>query len=275
MNPGLHRGLSNEAYHAGPGLSCSQVKRLKRSPWHMHALTLPGGPPPKAPTPQMFAGTLAHCALLEPAEFHNRYAIGPNVNKLTKEWKAFRERTEADGMEIIDQQQHDVAHAQAAALKALPEVAELMADGEAEVSAYWEDHETQGPPVLCKCRPDWVARVGQGAGVILLDVKTAADASPEGFRKAVAAFEYHRQAHWYTTGFAQASGLEVLGFVFCVVESEYPYASACYMLSDEALRIAEKENREAVQLFRRCRAEARWPGYPAGVTVLDLPGWYR
>lgn len=267
-------GMSNEAYHRGPGLSCSQVKRLKRTPLHMHALTLPRDVPESAPSPAMFNGTLVHCALLERPKFDARYVVGPEVNKLTKEWKAFKAQCLEQGLTPIDADQRRIAFAQADSLRALPEVAELMTLGDAEVSAFWEDTDHQGPPVLCKCRPDWVGYVEHRKGAILMDVKTAVDASPEGFSKACASFGYHMQASWYTNGFERASGLHVHGMVFVVVEPEYPHAAACYMLSDEALRKGADECRQALTLYRQCRATGQWPGYPPGITVLSLPHWY-
>lgn len=276
--PTLLYGLSNEAYHRGPGLSCSQIKRLKRTPLHMHALTLPRDVPESAPTPAMFNGTLVHCALLEEIEFDRRYLIGPAVDKRTKEWKTFVAHCDGNGITPINAAQRAQAFAQADALRALPEVAGLMASGHAEVSAFWNDDSAQGLPVLCKCRPDWISYVGNqgpGAGVVLMDVKTAADASPEGFSKACAAFSYHMQAAWYCKGFEAASGLLIHGMVFCVVEAEYPHAAAVYMLSDEALRKGEEECRQSLTLYRECRATGQWPGYPAGITVLNLPAWYR
>lgn len=279
MTPGVHHGMSNDAYQRGPGLSVSQVKRLGVSPFHMHALTQPRTAPPKAPTPAMQNGTRVHCALLEPDQFARRYIVGPDISKNSNAWKLFAAEAEAREQAVITQLEQDQAYAQAAALMALPEVTELLGEGEPEVSAYWleDPDEAAGVEadgaVLCRCRPDHVHPVAHGSGVVLLDVKTAADASAEGFRKAVHNFGYHQQADWYCRGFARASGLTVHGMVFGVVESEFPHAAAVYMLSDAALLKARKANADALALFARCRAQNKWPGYPSGIQVIDLPPW--
>lgn len=267
--PGVYPGLSNEEYQAGAGLSVSQVKRLRKSPFHFHALQTPTAPP-KAPTPGMMNGTLVHCALLEPNEFDSRYVVGPDVSKNSRDWKTFM--AERAGLDVITQVQRDAAFAQAAALAALPDIAALMVGGQAEVSAYWLEDELE-QPVLCRCRPDYVAPVAFGTGAVLIDVKTTTDASPEGFAKACANFDYHLQADWYCRGYARAAGLDVHGMVFAVVESEFPYAAATYMLSDRALIAARRENQEALQTYMRCRASQSWPGYPQGIQVIDLPPW--
>jgi hypothetical protein len=266
---GVLLGLANEAYHKGPGLSHSGLKRMRKSPYHYHELALGTHEvPPPAPTLQMMNGTLTHCALLEPSQFDARYVVGPAVDKRSKEWREFTKQVPT--CEVITSLQRDAAFRQADALRRLPDVAALLSSGEPEVSAYWIDPETQ---VLCKCRPDWVSPVGYGRGVVLLDVKTASDASPEGFSKAVANYGYHTQADWYCTGYALATGLEVHGMLFAVVESEYPHACAAYMLDDEALQRARLDNREALALYARCAANDEWPGYPTDIQVITLPRW--
>jgi hypothetical protein len=193
-----------------------------QTPYHFRALDMVRGAPPKAPTPQMFNGTLVHCALLEPAEFGQRYEVIPATDKRTKDYRDAAKRCETEGREPITELQRQQAFAQAAALAALPEVAELLRAGQPEVSAYWADPATGA---LCKCRPDWVSPVGYGKGAVLLDVKTTGDASEDAFARSVHSFGYHTQADFYCTGYALASGVQVHGMLFAVVESDYPHAA--------------------------------------------------
>lgn len=263
-------GLSNEEYHQGPGLSVSGAKRILTSPYHFHELAKPHDAPPKAPTPAMVNGTLVHCAILEPSEFERRYLIAPDVDKRTKEWKEFAAFARNVNAEPITQVQRDAAMRQADALRALPAVAELLADGVAEQSVYWRDH---AHGLLLKCRPDWQSPVGHGRGLVLLDVKTAADASPEGFASACAKFGYFMQDPWYCEGVQTALGIEVHGMVFAVVESEFPHACAAYMLSDEARALGRERIALARLTYRDCMASNEWPGYPSQIQVIDLPRW--
>lgn len=269
---GVRHRLPNADYHAGPGLSHSGIKRLLRSPWHYHALTLPHGAPPKEPTAQMFAGTLAHCATLEPGEFAKRYPVGPEVSsKASREWKNFAAEL-GPGREPITPMQDATAWAQAASLRAHPIVAELLSKGEPEASVYWHD---PAHHILCKARPDWMHPCGtlEAPRIILLDVKTAADASAEGFARAVANFGYHTQADWYCLGVEIATGVRCEGMVFAVVESEFPYACAAYMLDDESMAIARERNRRALATYAACEAKSTWPGYPTDLQVITLPRW--
>jgi PDDEXK-like domain of unknown function (DUF3799) len=271
--PCVLHGIENQAYHTGPGLSHSGVKRIRtKTPYHFHALNQPHDAPPSAPSPQMMNGTLVHCALLEPAAFDARYVVA--TEGADKRSKAYREFVAANpDREVITSLQRDQAFAQADALRRVPRIAELMKTGGPERSVYWRDPATQ---VLCKCRPDWVSE-GWGDGgqaVMLLDVKTTADASRDAFRKSIGNFGYHTQADWYCSGYAMATGREVLGMVFAVVESEYPHACAVYMLSDTALLKAREENREALNRFAECEAANDWPSYPSEIQVLDLMPWH-
>ena len=139
------------------------------------------------------------------------------------------------------------------------------------MSAYWEDEETG---VLCRCRPDFVAAVEYGTGCILVDVKTTADASREEFARSCGRFGYHLQADWYCTGYARASGLTVHGMVFAVVENEYPYAAASFMLGDDSLIRANRANRAALARYAECVKADDWPGYERGIQVIDVPAYF-
>lgn len=271
LNHGAVYGLSNEAYHTGRGLSHSGVKRLLKSPWHFQALREPHITHAATPSPQMFAGTLCHCATLEPAEFDQRYPIGPEVKtKADGRWKDFV--AAHPDAEPVTKAQREIAFAQAASLKAHPVIAELLQSGRPEVSVYWSDPVTG---ILCKARPDWVHPCGTTTHIraILLDVKTTGDASPEGFTKAVANFGYHTQADWYCWGYELATGTPCEGMVFAVVENEFPYACAAYMVDDEALRVARERNRRALTIYAQCERTREWPGYPTDLQVISLPRW--
>lgn len=264
-------GLSNEEYHGGPGLSVSGAKRILQSPFHYHELAKPHDAPPKAPTPSMVNGTLVHCALLEPGCFDLRYRVGPEgVDKRTKGWREYAESAAAAGAEVITSVQRDAAMRQAEALRQLPAVADLLREGVAEQSVYWRDH---AHGLLLKCRPDWRSPVAHGRGAVLLDVKTAVDASPDGFAKACANFGYFMQDPWYCEGVATALGIEVHGMVFAVVENEYPHACAAYMLSDEARELGRDRIARARARYLECVKSGTWPSYPTQIQVIDLPRW--
>ena len=105
-----------------------------------------------------------------------------------------------------------------------------------------------------------------------LDVKTALDASEEGFRKSVANYRYEHQAAHYSNGFA-ALGKRLSHFVFLAVEKTYPFAVATYVLDDEALNFGAEGIAENIRTLAECVASGRWDAYPTKIQTLSLPPW--
>lgn len=263
---GLASDMTPADYLAVQALSASGLKKLRQSPAHFYGTTLDPKRPAEEPSEALQAGSLLHCAVLEPEQLGARYVAKPSgMNFSTKEGKAWRD---AQTRQIVTAEAWATAQAQASALRALPDVRQLLSVGRAECSAFWIDGETG---VLCKCRPDWHTPAGNG--VILLDLKTCQDASPDGFARAVARYGYHLQAAHYSAGFQAATGQPVLGFVFAAVESDWPHAAAPYMLTDDDLAAARAEVRRLTQLYADCLASGVWPGYASEIQTLALPSW--
>lgn len=261
---GTRKGMPFADYLAVPAMSASGLKKLRKSPAHWMA-----GEDPDAPrSDALRRGSLLHTLVLEPHEMEARYRIKPEgMNFATKDGKAWRDAT-PNGIEIVTEAEHKAAQRQAKALRSLPEVAGLLGSGEAEVSFFWIDAQTG---VTCKGRADWVFRTA--SGVVLLDLKTTEDASPEGFPKSCARYGYHMQASWYSDGWREATGENVLGFVFGAVESGWPHIACPYMLDDEAMTKGRAECRRLLNLYAECLEADRWPGYSDSITAITLPSW--
>ena len=280
---GLVHGLPNALYQRADAVSQSQLKAFRKSPFHFHARY-------DEPMPEVFAGTeddeeedsrkrrslfagkLCHCATLEPAAFPLRYLVGPEVK--TRAAKAWKEAVAANpGRVLITPREYATAQGQAASLRRLDAVAEILEGGECEVSGFWVDPATG---LRCRCRPDCANRefgTVHEPLAMLLDVKSTVDASRAGAKLAIARFGYHHQCEWYSRGYAAASGVRVAGFIFAFVESEYPFAASVLELDLEAWEIATRENRDTLDQLARCRREGYWPGYSPEVENIGLPRW--
>ncbi len=260
--------MSNEAYHSTPAVSNTVLSSMAKSPAHCFALHIAEDRKPMPKTAALAAGTLAHCAILEPGALLDRYILKPEGmdmrTKAGKEWKAALPA----GVDVIDADEYATALAQRDAVQSVPELAELLASGAAEVSAFWQDDETG---LSCKCRPDWVHTLSDGR-VILVDVKTTQDASPAGFTRAVWRYGYHRQAAWYSAGYERAAGVEVAGFVFAAVTSAHPFIGAAHTLDDDFTRIGRDECRRLLDEYADCKLTGRWPAFP-GMNLLSPPAW--
>jgi exodeoxyribonuclease VIII len=285
---GILEGQDIEEYHAGPGISKTGLDLIERSPLHYYAEYLDPARPPKAndETPARLVGHLAHCAILEPAEFDKRYAVLPADaprRPTSAQWNAKNPSSDSlmamswwrewlaknEGRTVITHDQRETAMRQAESVRRLPDIREALGRGRPEVSAYWRDPATG---VLCRCRPDWRHDAGD-KNVILVDVKTYSNAAPAEFARQIARMRYHVQAAYYTDGYALASGRDVLGFIFLAVETEYPYAASAVMLDDASLEQGRADYRRNVDAYARCLAANEWPGYPAGIQPVSLPSW--
>lgn len=263
--------LPIEEYHSDLSfVSKSGLDDLAKSPAYFYAKHLEKfRPPPEGPTAAQLTGTLAHCAILEPACFNHRYPTSPSDDKRTKAWKDF-EATLKPGQLPIKASEYDMAHAQRDGVLKVNPLRNALSRGLAEVSAYWTDLETG---VCCRCRPDWVAPAGDG--VLLVDVKTCMDASPDGFAKDVASWRYDVQAAFYSDGYQAASGKNVKGFIFAAVEKVFPYLAAAYMLTDEDLEAGRAKYKNDLSIYAECMKTGNWPGYGSEVQLLALPHWYN
>lgn len=257
--------MDNAAYRASEELSYTESKLLLRSAAHFrYAKDHPGEM--FIPSAAMSFGTMVHTATLEPATFDHRYAIGPSVSKSTNAWKDHVGWCALQNVLPCMAEDREAAFACAASVKAHPEVAPLLADGHPEVSFFWKDKATG---VACKGRIDWVHR--RQARACVLDLKTTEDASPVAFKRSILNYQYHRQAHWYEDGFAQASGLEVSPMLFVVVERVPPYACAAYTLDRWFMAQAAKLNYKVRSLYKHCSEMGEWPGYDPAIIDLAAP----
>lgn len=261
-------GQDIEAYHRGPGISKTGLDHVARSPALFYALHLDPTRPAEKERAGQLEGQLAHCAILEPAEFDKRYVVGPDVSRATKAWKEWEASLPA-GVIAIKPDQRETALRQAESVRRLPDVAEALAAGRPEVSAYWIDPDTG---VLCRCRPDWVHPAGE-SGVVLLDVKTFSDASPAEFARQIARKRYHVQDAFYSEGFGRAAGVDVLGFVFVAVETEWPFAASAVMLDEPGKRQGVIDMRRDLTTYAACLKANDWPGHGAAIHQVSMPAW--
>lgn len=307
IKPGVFAGISNASYHGGPGISKSGLDIIRRSPLHyQHSLTAR-----REPTPDQRIGTLAHALILEPETIWDHYStpfVAPEGALATVE--EIKERLKGLGLPISGKKAElsarlldadpsvvllddaralhaetvgdraivtaeEMAQAEAIrdAVMSHPAAGKLLAPGSgvAELSAYWRDKKTGA---LCRCRPDWWRHDG-----IVIDLKTARDASPEGFSKSIQGWRYHVQAAFYLDGIAHAraaGGVDMpapRAFVFIGVEKTAPYAVGVYTLDAQSLEIGRREYREDLATYAECRGADVWPGYGDKIQSISLPEW--
>jgi len=264
----IKKNLSNEEYHAGPGVSSSDLKEIARSPAHYLAYKAA----PHEPTTAMILGSAFHTAVLEPGEFNSRYCVAPKVDRRTtlgKEvWATFQ--YESSGKEIVTAEILTAAQGMAQSVAAHPLARSLVTGGTAEQSIYWEPSVVEG--VLSKCRPDFVKDLTDGRYVIT-DLKSTEDARPAAFERSAWNFRYHVQSAYYWDGCTEAFGHAPDAFIFVVVEKVPPYAVAVYEASMEMLNAGREEYFRNLRVYKDCLDSGSWPAYPVEITKLMPPRW--
>ena len=270
--PGIYRDVPASDYHdraKWPFYSRSDLSLVLRSPAHWKAAQ--DNPP--EPTPAMRFGTLCHTVVLEPDRLWIENVVPPKWDARKPEGKkirdAFQAEQEANPRNIVTDADVERAQRIAEAVWKDEYTRHVLGLGEREVSYVW-----QHPPtgLTCRCRTDVVA----GDCNLLADFKTAADAQPEAFSKAIYNNGLHRQAAWYLDGVNAAHGETVVDrFLFVVAEKEPPFACGVYVLDKEDIERGRVQNEAAIRKLAYCLENDEWPGYANNITPIGIPRWAR
>lgn len=266
MEPGIYTGITNDDYHAGPGISQSALSALARSPLHYWAQHVDPNRERREPSAAMKLGSAIHMAVLEPELFVEAYVIAPKVDRRTKDGKATWDQfvIDAGDKELLSAEDYIVCQSIAQQVRNHPTARKVFQDGIAEESVYWHDRETG---LLCRCRPDWMK------GNVIVDLKSTDDASHAAFQRSAWNYRYWMQAAWYMDGVEQATGIRPEAFVFAAFEKSAPYACAFYYADEAMLEMGRREYRKLLNVLTHCIATDTWPGYPTEVTALGVPSW--
>lgn len=275
ITPGLHLDLPEEQYHGAlDWLSASGIKKLipPSTPAHFkQALGV------EVFKPQFDTGKIVHALVLgKGAEFEVVQKVGRDKVK-----------RDADDLKTVSAQAHvaeiraagkvpvvrdDIAEAEsmAAAVLADPVARALFSNGTAEASAFWIDPATG---VQCRARFDWLPDKVEGRRLIVPDLKTANDASPQEFPRAAGKYGYHVQDAMYCDGIKALGIDEDPLFMFVVIEKSSHLVNVLPW-SNDSRRLGHAVVDRARRVYRECVEADSWPGYrnPEAVSPpMDLP----
>ncbi|EJC1235493.1 PD-(D/E)XK nuclease-like domain-containing protein [Salmonella enterica] len=267
IKPGIYFDITNEAYHAGPGVSKSQLDDIADTPaiylWRKNA------PVDTEKTKSLDTGTAFHCRVLEPEEFSKRFIIAPEFNRRTsagkEEENTFLEECARTGRTVLTAEEGRKIELMYQSVMALPLGQWLVESaGYAESSVYWEDPETG---ILCRCRPDKIIPEFHW----IMDVKTTADI--QRFRTAYYDYRYHVQDAFYSDGY-RAQFSEIPTFVFLVASTTAEcgrYPVEIFMMGEDAKLAGQREYRRNLQTLAECLNNDEWPA----IKTLSLPRWAK
>lgn len=281
--PGLYLDVPEHVYHRDPveggSLSSTGCRRIVDTCPAKFRWEQDNG---RLATRSMEFGTAAHTVVL---------GTGGPIHVMSDENQDFRqtaakiERDDAlaGGYIVLKRDEYERVMGMADALRKHPRASLLFArqrydgaqlvdsGGRAEVTGVWRDEPTG---VWCRMRLDWLPAPTDGP-LIVPDYKTTTDASPAACERAIARYGYHRQGAFYLSGLRRlgvADGRTRFAFVF--QETTAPYLVTVVEMDPEMRRAGMRMNRRGIDLYARCRAENRWPGYHNDeIYTAALPSW--
>jgi hypothetical protein len=264
--------MNDNDYHASPRIGSSGLKLMRKSPLHYWSEYLDPNRI-RTETDALRFGRALHTFIFERDGFADKTVIEPS-HYLTKaqcgipieEQKAlFAEN--AKGKTIISLNDFETIKAMDNAIRSHPAANLLLRHGNAEKALLY-DHPLTGSP--SKIKPDWESVEHNG---LIVDLKSAEDASPEAFGRSVVKYGYDLQAAWYLDGYLSVHGVMPKGFVFIAVEKKKPFGVAVYYVPPEVVNLGRRKYEPLLEQFEWCRQNNEWPCYSDNIQPLTLPGW--
>lgn len=263
----INYGLTFDQYCKILALNRSTLEKIKHSPSHVNYAE--NYLKAEEPSLAMKLGTIAHDIILNkrpPLDcVDERFVPRPKGMKFnTVEGKLWRkEQTK----EIIEEADYEflIGGSEAVAKHAIAK--DVFSEGDAEVTSVVFDPQHG---IALKARFDWLPKESN----VVVELKTAEDASKEAFSRALHRLGYVFQAGFYT----HVAELEKLNrdvFLFVVVEKRPPYEVVVYRLDDESLKIGKEEVRQCLELYRGCKEAKKWPGYSDKIETIGLPEYVK
>lgn len=260
--------MTIERYHAGPGISRSGIQEFKRSPFHYwHKYLNPEKLAQEKPDIITGAnakefGNVVHTYLLEPERFEKSYLVLDKVDRRKSVDKQRLEEAKSDGRAIVCAESFQEVVAMQRSINNSLSARGLMEGALYEKSIVWNDKDTD---ILCKVRPDiWHSNM-------IVDLKTSKNASHRAFQHDLFTFGYHLQAAMIHEALFALKGINMMNFIFIVVEKEPPHAVAVYQLDEKAVRFGIEEFKKILFELKDCMTNDTWNSYPNG--IIDLPNY--
>lgn len=263
IQPGIYDDISNDDYHAGPGISKTGLWTIyTQSPAHYRFGE-------REEKNHFDVGQAIDAAILEPEKFAKQVMKGP-IDRRGNKWTDAEAEATNTGRLLLTSGDYETVETVRDAVHADPWINSIITSSKAVVqqSAYAIDPVTG---VLIRCRPD----LRRPDLSLKLDLKSARSAHPDDFARAVINYGYHAQEAHYTDTWSAAGGGDE-AFCFLVVEKKPPYAFAVYELPPSIVDEGRMIIRKSLDLYAECLKAGKWPAYGEGVRELSFKHWsYR
>jgi exodeoxyribonuclease VIII len=196
--------------------------------------------------------------------------VKPRVTTAYKDWMA-EEVAKCGDRVLIQEDYADQADPMKAALMRNPIIRELLeSPGKTEFPILWEmENGVQAKSKLDKFIPKFISMSEETAKLdgcyVILDYKTADDASLIGFTRSVKKYRYDVQNAMYLDAIDYAGGGNLgapVVFVFIVQEKSYPYLCEVYELAEEDIEAAREQYLSDAEVYKTCMQKWRETGDP-------------
>lgn len=269
---GVFAGVSDEDYHADPvpggSLSSTGARQILSSPAKFRYLQSH-----REETRAFDIGHAVHAMVLgvgmKVVEIPSDI-LASNGAASTRAAKEFIDSTRAAGKVPLKAGDFYPVRKMAEAILGHPTARALLErDGTPEASVFATDPVT-GEWV--RARPDFLPAPDKGRTVVV-DVKTAESAHPGQFGRTAAKYGYHQQAPHYLDAVTLTRGDDSPLMRFVIAEKSDPWLVSVCELDADAIDKGRQLNREALDIWHRCRETGMWPGYGDEVHTVSLPVW--
>jgi len=269
-------------YFQENSISVSGLKKLKVSPMHYKEAE------EIEPTEAMTFGSAYHCLVLEPDKFDKEYYVfddstvcgaliakGVKSPRATNDYKTWKEQemSFSDGKVLLDKEDFEKIKAMKYRLFSHPYAKMLLTNGKPEVGIGGVLQTSVGE-INIKFKPDYLKPKRR----VIVDLKTCADASIDGFTRAAADMDYHIQAAFYSDMIELMTGDKMQQtFIFIAQEKKKPFAFNLFECSPQFIGQGRYEYEMLLQLYKYCIDNDKWPGYQCfcsnkyGLVELSLP----
>ncbi|MBF6411235.1 PD-(D/E)XK nuclease-like domain-containing protein [Nocardia farcinica] len=261
--PGLYAGVPEAVYHGDRrSLSSSGARRLLEVTPHRWRWEQDH---PRPASDEMEWGSAVHTLVLG--------AGPPPVDTGFDRWQSGEAKKRVAQIRAaggIPMKPKDFARARAAAdrVRAHPVVADVLSDGQPELSAYARDPETG---VMMRARLDWL-RFITPTSVLVADLKTSSKPGPVEWAWSAADFGYFAQGPYYTDVLAALpTPIEVVTWLWIVVCSDPPHEVWVSEMPAAAFDLGRRRNRRALDRYAECVRTGTWPTHMDGIYLTDLP----
>ena len=274
IRDGIHKDISNAAYHANDRLSTSGIKKIRESIADFELYK----EKPTIQTTPLRLGSLFDMYLFD-GEFDDSVFLIPPEIPLNKDGspkksaKAYKELAgEIGDKTILTAQELATFQKMKSAIYSHKRAAAIMAEGESQTSILFTDPETG---IKCQVRPDWIT-----SNNFLVDLKTCpkGKASPRNVGRHCHDFGYQIQDSFYTFGHDLIADAPANGFLFLFVEKEEPFHVSVIELDEDAKSLGAAQFRQALDkygLFQNSVEEQKEElrGYGHDIKTISLPGY--